>query len=418
MSPDKRTPLDREHYPILKRNVGVNADQPLVYLDSAATALTSTTVTDAYAAFLHTHCANIHRGAHQLAEEATDAYENARERLAAFFSVDNPERVIFTHGATEALNMAALGWAEHHVHPGDVIAIAEDNHHSNIIPWLTVAQRTGAEVLWIPLTEDGLLDYGAWSSILDCRPRVVALCQQSNVLGFSQLHLTRIAADAHEAGVVVALDGAQAAGYRPGGLTELFADFYACSAHKTGGLTGVGALICSQRVCNELVPVYTGGGMAASVTKDSWEPMEGVQALEAGTPPIAAAVAWSAALNALIETGVTTIADHTSWLAQRARAELGAIEGVQVLGGTVPARFQSLVSFTVDGIHPHDVGQALSDKGIMVRVGHHCARPLHKALGVKASVRASFGGYSTPEDVDALVSAVAAIAAQTHRKQA
>lgn len=410
MSPDKRTPLDREHYPILKRSVGVHADRPLVYLDSAATALTSTTVTDSYVRFLHTNCANIHRGAHQLAEEATDAYECTREKLATFFGMDNPEHVVMTHGATEALNLAAFGWAEHHLQPGDVIAIAEDNHHSNIIPWLMIAKRTGAEVLWIPLTPDGVLDYGIWTSILTCKPQIVALCQQSNVLGFAQLHLERIAADARDAGAVVVVDGAQAAGHKPCSMANLPADFYACSAHKMGGLTGVGALLCSERVFDSLEPVYGGGGMAASVTRDSWEAVDGVTALEAGTPPIAAAVAWAAALDELQAAGLRTIADHTSWLAQRARAGLCSLEGVTVLGSPVPARFQSLISFTIEGMHPHDVGQALSDAGIMVRVGHHCARPLHKALGLKASVRASFSGYSTAEDVDALVTAVAILA--------
>lgn len=411
----RKPPLDRSLYPILQRKMGPHADQPLVYLDSAATSLVSTAVTDAYAAFLHTHCANIHRGAHQLAEEATDAYEQAREHLAAFFAVDNPERVVITHGATEALNLAALGWANHHLQPGDIVAIAEDNHHSNIIPWLTVAKRRGAEVLWIPLTEDGLLDYSVWTSIVECGPTVVALCQQSNVLGFTQLHLERIAKEAHEAGAVVVLDGAQAAGHQPTSPTSLHADFYACSAHKMGGLTGVGALLCSDRIFDDIVPVYGGGGMAASVTRNGWEPMDGVNALEPGTPPIAATVAWTCALRELETAGLSTLADHSSWLAQHTRAELAAIDGIKVLGGNMPARFQSLVSFTVAGMHPHDVGQALSDQGIMVRVGHHCARPLHKALDTKASVRASFGGYSTAEDAGTLVSAVAKLAQQKER---
>lgn len=411
----RKPPLDRSLYPILQRKMGPHADQPLVYLDSAATSLVSTAVTDTYAAFLHTHCANIHRGAHQLAEEATDAYEQAREHLATFFAVDNPERVVITHGATEALNLAALGWADHHLQPGDIVAIAEDNHHANIIPWLIVAKRVGAEVLWIPLTNDGLLNYDAWRDIVKRHPRVVALCQQSNVLGFNQLHIQQIAADAYEAGAVIALDGAQAAGHQPCMPAEFHADFYACSAHKMGGLTGVGALLCSDRVFDGMVPVYGGGGMAASVTRNGWEPMDGVNALEPGTPPIAAAVAWTCALRELETAGLSALADHSSWLAQRTRAELAAIDGVKVLGGNVPARFQSLVSFTVAGMHPHDVGQALSDQGIMVRVGHHCARPLHKALDTKASIRASFGGYSTTEDADALVSAVAKLAQQKER---
>lgn len=397
------TPLDRELYPILERKVGRDADRPLVYLDSAATALVSRAVTDAHGAFLHASCANIHRGAHLLAEEATDAYECVRERLARFFGLEDAERLVFTHGATESLNLVALGWAAHHLRPGDVVAVAEDNHHSNIVPWLAVAERTGAEVSWIPLDGHGLLDYGVWGSIAGRRPRVVALCEQSNVLGFRQPSLGRIAADAREAGAVVVVDGAQAAGHGPCLPADLYADFYACSAHKMGGLTGVGALACSERVFRGLLPVYGGGGMAAAVGRSGWEPTEGVGAFEAGTPPIAGVVAWGAALDALEAADVTAVADHTRRLAQRVRSGLLSIQGVSVLGGAVPAPFNSLVSFTVEGVHPHDVSQRLSDAGIMVRAGHHCAKPLHRALRVRASVRASFAGYSRTQDADVLI---------------
>lgn len=400
------TPLDRGRYPILERKVGRAREASLVYLDSAATALVSTAVTDAHAAFLHTSCANIHRGAHLLAEEATDAYECVRERLARHLGVADAGRMVLTHGATESLNLAALGWAIHHLRPGDVVAVAEDNHHSNIVPWLAVAERTGAEVSWIPLDGDGLLDYGVWGSIACRRPRVVALCEQSNVLGFRQPSLGRIAADAREVGSVIVVDGAQAAAHGPVAPASLYADFYACSAHKMGGLTGVGALACSERVFDAMSPVYGGGGMAASVGRDGWEAVEGPGALEAGTPAIAAAVAWGAALEEREAAGVAVLADHARRLAQRARRGLSAIRGVSVLGGAVPAPMNALVSFTVDGVHPHDVSQRLSDAGVMVRAGHHCARPLHAALGVRASVRASFAGYNGDDDVDVLIRAV------------
>lgn len=403
-------PLDRGQYPILGRRIGRDGTRPLVYLDSAATALVPQAVIDAQSRFLRTSCANIHRGAHLLAEEATDAFESAREHVAAFFNAGSPERVIVTHGATESLNLAALGWAEPRLREGDLVVVAADNHHSNIVPWQMLAERRGLSLAWIPLTAGGLLDEEVWKTLAACGPKVVALCHQSNVLGFRQPALARIIAEAREAGAVVVLDGAQAAGHEPVDAAALGADFYGVSAHKMGGLTGVGALLCSKRVLPELRPVFGGGGMAARVDEGGWRAADGPEAFEAGTPPIAAAVAWGAALDSLAAAGLEAVAAHTRALAERARAELAAIPGVTVLGAGAPAPFESLASFTVEGVHPHDVGQALDGWGIMARAGHHCARPVHDALGARASVRASFAGYSTREEVDALVEAVERLA--------
>lgn len=390
----------------MERKVGAGGSHPLVYLDSAATSLVSERVTGACASFLHTSCANIHRGAHTLAEEATDAYEGARERLARFFGVEDAERFVFTRGATESLNLAALGWADHRLRPGDVVAVAEDNHHANIVPWQMLAQRRGARIEWIPVSREGLLDYGAWRRIAEGCPRLVALCQQSNVLGASQLDGLRIAREAQEIGAMVALDGAQAAGHGPVSVDGLPCDLYSCSAHKMGGLTGIGALMLSERAAAEMGPVYGGGGMISRVERAGYEPAPMPAALEAGTPPIAAAVAWAAAVDELEEAGLAAIAAHTSRLAERARYALAALPGVTVLGNGMPGSFSSLASFTVEGMHPHDVSQVLDDAGVMVRAGHHCAQPLHQALDARASVRASFAGYSTEEDVDALVDAL------------
>jgi cysteine desulfurase/selenocysteine lyase len=373
--------------------------------------LVSTAVIDAQTRFLQTSCANIHRGAHQLAEEATDAFEDAREKIASFFGVAHPDRVILTHGATESLNVVARGWAEYALQKGDLVVVAADNHHSNIVPWHMLAERKGLSLAFLPLTREGLLDEAVWKSLVAREPKVVALCQQSNVLGFRQPSLARIAAEAQEAGAVVVLDGAQAAGHELVNFDELSADFYAFSAHKMGGMTGVGALLCSPRVRENLHPVYGGGGMAARVSEEGWQAVPGPEALEAGTPPIAATVAWSAALDQLQEAGLSAVAAHTRNLAERARNLLSSLPGVTVLGGQVPLPFESLVSFTVEEIHPHDVGQSLSLAGVMVRAGYHCARPVHEALGARASVRASFAGYSTQEEVDALVNAVALLTA-------
>ena len=249
-------PLDRAQYPIIERRVGRDGTCPLVYLDSAATALVPDSVIEAHGRFLRTSCANIHRGAHRLAEEATDAFESAREHVAAFFGVDEPEHVVLTHGATESLNLAALGWAAHHLVPGDLAVVAADNHHSNLVPWQMLAERQGLCLAWLPLTPEGLLDEEAWASLAEQVPKLVALCQQSNVLGFRQPALARIATDAGAAGAMVGMDGAQAAGHEPVDFAALGADFYAVSAHKMGGLTGVGALLCSPRAFAGLQPVY------------------------------------------------------------------------------------------------------------------------------------------------------------------
>lgn len=407
---ENRPPLDRAQYPILERWIGRNGDCPLVYLDSAATTLVADPVIEAQAVFLRTRCANIHRGAHQLAEEATDAFESARERVAAFFGVGEPERVVLTHGATESLNLAALGWAANQLAPGDLVVVAADNHHSNLVPWQMLAERQGLTLAWLPLTSEGLLDEEAWASLAERGPKLLALCQQSNVLGFRQPALARIATEARVAGALVVMDGAQAAGHEPVDFAALGADFYAISAHKMGGLTGVGALLCSPHAFADLQPVYGGGGMAARVDADGWRAVPGPEAFEAGTPPIAAAVAWATALDSLEVAGLEAVAAHTRTLAERARRALSALSGVTVLGHEVEAPFESLVSFAVAGVHPHDVSQALDGAGLMVRAGHHCARPVHAALGVRASVRASFAGYSTEKEVDALVKAVTQLA--------
>lgn len=398
-------PLDRAQFPVLERRIGRDGARPLAYLDSAATSLVPLRVTDAVTRFLHTSCANIHRGAHTLAEEATDAYECARERLAAHLGVGDASRVVFTHGATESLNLAALGWAEHTLGPGDVVAVAEDNHHANIVCWQMLAERRGVEIAWIPVDADGRLDYGAWCRIAERGPKLAALSQQSNVVGWEQPDLARIMDDARLAGAFTALDGAQAVGHEAVDLAALPVDFYALSAHKMLGLTGIGALACSPRALERMRPALGGGGMVAQVDARGYAAAPGPQGFEAGTPAIAAAVAWDEALRMLEEAGMEAIRRHVAALAARAQRELSALPGVRVLGGTSPAS-ASLVSFTVDGVHPHDASAALDAEGVLVRAGHHCAKPLHAALGVRASVRASFAGYSSDGDVDALLGAV------------
>lgn len=402
--------IDRAQFPVLERRVGRDGDRPLVYLDSAATSLVPSRVTGAVARFLDTSCANIHRGAHRLAEEATDAYEGAREHVAAFLGVGDPDRLVFTRGATEAMNLAAFGWAAHALAPGDVVAVAEDNHHANIVCWQMLAERRGVELAWVPVGDDGLLDVEAWRRIAERGPKLVALALQSNVLGFRQPSLETVMCEAREAGAHVALDAAQAAGHGPLRFDDLPADFLVVSAHKMMGLTGIGALALSARAAAGMRPVFGGGGMIERVDRDGFATATLPAALEPGTPPLAAAVAWDEALRLIEEVGVGCVAAHTQVLASCAAHELAKIPGVHVLGGGSGLLFESLVSFEVEGIHPHDVSRLLDDTGIAVRAGHHCAQPLHRALGVPASVRASFAGYSNSDDVDAFVAAVECIA--------
>ena len=300
-------PIDRAGFPILERRIGKGEGRPLVYLDSAATALVPERVVRAVERFYATSCANIHRGAHALAEEATDAYECAREDVARFFGVQDAGRVVLTHGATESMHLAAFGWAEHALAPGDVVAVAEDNHHANVVCWHQLARRRGVEVAWIPVDGQGRLDYAAWCAVAERGPKLVALAHQSNVLGFRQPALARIMDDARGVGACIVLDGAQAAGHEPFAFDEARVDFYALSAHKMMGLTGIGALLCSERAFARMEPVVGGGGMVERVDREGFVPASGPAAYEAGTPAIAAAVAWREALALLGEAGLDRV---------------------------------------------------------------------------------------------------------------
>lgn len=403
------TPLDRAQYPILSRRVGRNGEWPLAYLDSAATALTSERVLGAASDFLRASCANIHRGAHCLAEEATDAYESSREVVADFMGVGDSDRLVFTHGATESLNLVAQGWAGRALRAGDVVAIAEDNHHANIVGWQMAAQKAGFEIAWIPINQQGLLDDAAWHEILGHKPAAVALSAQSNVLGYRQPRLDAMIADAKDAGCLVILDAAQSISHANVFFDASGVDFCAVSGHKMGAFTGVGALACSSRGIELLDPLVGGGGMVERVHRDGYRPSSAPDAFEAGTPPIVAAVSWAEAVRQMEEAGVSAISRHVKEISAFVQGAFFRMPGVSVLGSDEVAR-ESLLSFTVDGIHPHDVSAALDSRGIAVRAGHHCAQPLHRALGVAASVRASFGGYITWEEAQALVKAVSELA--------
>ncbi|MCG0064627.1 cysteine desulfurase [Streptomyces tricolor] len=395
----------RKDFPILERTVASGA--PLVYLDSGATTQKPLQVLDAERDFYLTHNAAVHRGAHQLAGEATEAYEQARHTVARFIGAADDE-VVFTKNTTEGINLVAyaLGNAGR-LGPGDRIVVTEMEHHANLVPWQQLAQRTGATLDWFGLTDDGRLDLSRADELLDERTKVLALTHQSNVLG--TLNPVRALADrAHAHGALVVVDGAQSVPHRPVDVRELGADFLAFSGHKMLGPNGIGVLWGRAGLLAELPPFLTGGSMIEIVEMDRTTFLPPPQRFEAGVPMAAQAVGLAAAVAYLERLGMAEVAAYEETLTARALHLLAEVPGVRVVGPADPAGRGSAVSFTVEGIHPHDVGQVLDERGVAVRVGHHCARPIVRRYGVPATTRASFYVYNTPDEVDALVEGVRA----------
>ncbi|WP_318204482.1 cysteine desulfurase [Streptomyces sp. SCL15-4] len=395
----------RKDFPILGRTVASGA--PLVYLDSGATTQKPLQVLDAERDFYLTRNAAVHRGAHQLAGEATEAYEQARHTVARFIGAADDE-VVFTKNTTEAVNLVAyaLGNAGR-VGPGDRIVVTEMEHHANLVPWQQLAERTGATLDWFGLTDEGRLDLTRADELLDERTKVLALTHQSNVLG--TLNPVRELADrAHAVGALVVVDGAQSVPHRPVDVTELGADFLAFSGHKMLGPNGIGVLWGRAELLAGLPPFLTGGSMIEIVEMDRTTFLPPPQRFEAGVPMTAQAVGLAAAVEYLERLGMAEVAAYEDTLTARALELLAEVPGVRIVGPGDLTDRGSAVSFTVDGVHPHDVGQVLDERGVAVRVGHHCARPLARRLGVPATTRASFYVYNTPDEVDALVAGVRA----------
>lgn len=414
-SPVTRTALDvarlREDFPILSRTV--RDGRPLVYLDSGATSQRPLAVLDAERDFLLTSNAAVHRGAHQLAEEATDAYEAARETIAAFVGV-GPDEIVFTKNATEGINVVAYALGDPRaagilggkaLGPGDTVVITELEHHANLVPWQELCHRTGATLRWFPLRDDYRLDLSDIDSLLTPATKVLALTHQSNVLGTIP-PVADLTAAAHRAGALVVLDACQSVPHFPVDVTALGVDFAAFSGHKMLGPTGIGGLYGRYDLLEVLPPFLTGGSMIEQVYMDHSTYLPPPARFEAGTPPVTQAVALATAVDYLSNIGMAAVAAHETELAARAIDGLHRLEGVTVFGPSEMTDRGSAVAFLVDGIHPHDVGQLLDDAGVAVRVGHHCAWPLHRRYGVSASTRATFGVYSTADEVDALLAAV------------
>ncbi|WP_328714846.1 cysteine desulfurase [Nocardia salmonicida] len=394
----------RADFPILHRTV--RDGKPLVYLDSGATSQRPLQVLDAEREFLLTRNSAVHRGAHQLAEEATDSYEQARADIARFVGAD-PGEIVFTKNATESLNLVANAFGDdrfpYKVGPGDEIVITELEHHANLVPWQELARRTGATLTWYGITDDGRIDLDSLE--LSSATKVLAFSHQSNVTG-AVAPVDELIRRAKAVGALVVLDACQSVPHMAVDFHELGVDFAAFSGHKMLGPMGVGGLYGRRALLEETPPFITGGSMIETVTMEKTTYAPPPQRFEAGTPMTSQVVGLAAAVRYLEELGMDAIAAHEHALTGAALEGLSGIDGVRIVGPVENVDRGGAVSFVVDGIHAHDVGQILDDQGVAIRVGHHCAWPLHRRFGVAATARASFAVYNTLDEVDALVAAV------------
>ena len=381
----------------------VLAQEGLVYLDSAATAQTVRPAIEAMDRYYETYRATIHRSVYPIAAQATDAYEAARDKVAAFAGAA-PGETVFTRNATEAINLVAYAWGRANVRPDDLVLTTVMEHHSNIVPW----QLLDCELAYVPIGDDGLLDLDALDALLARRPKLVCVAHVSNVLGTIN-PLAEIAERAHAAGALVLVDGAQAAPSLPVDFHALGVDFYAWTGHKAYGPTGIGVLHGRRELLEAMPPFLGGGHMIARVGdyESTWA--EPPARFEAGTMPIAEAIGLGAAVDWLASIGMENVREHGRDVTAYAVERLSEVEEVTLHGTRDPERRGSLVAFSFEGVHPHDVAEILGRQGVCVRAGHHCAQPLHRRLGTPASTRASFAVHSTHEDVDRLIEALGTV---------
>jgi cysteine desulfurase/selenocysteine lyase len=399
-------PLDvltlRKDFPILTREVRPGV--PLVYLDSTATTQKPLPVLEAMEAFYRTNNANIHRGVHTLAEEATAMYEQARQDVANFINAASADEIIFTRNATESINLVAYTWARANLKAGDLVILTEMEHHSNLVPWIMLASERGVDLDFIPVTGAGLLDLEVYQRLLTRNPKLVAFTGMSNVLGTIN-PVAEIVKLAHAAGALTLVDGAQSVPHLPVDVQALGVDFLAFSAHKLLGPTGIGALYGRANLLRAMPPFLGGGDMIKTVHLRSFTPNDVPHKFEAGTPAIAEAVGFGAAVQYLTRLGMQAVAAHEREIVSYALERLEEIPGVQVFGPPADKK-GGVAAFTLEGVHPHDIAQILDRDGIAIRAGHHCAQPLHEKCGITATARASFYVYSLPEEVDALVNGI------------
>jgi cysteine desulfurase/selenocysteine lyase len=413
--------LNLEAFPVdrLRRDFPVLAtllrgETPLIYLDNAATTQCPRPVIQAIVDVYERTYANVHRGIHTLSEQATELYEGARETVRSFINAASADEVVFTRGTTEGINLVARSWGDANVRAGDEILLTEMEHHSNIVPWQQLAARCGAVLKYVPITDDGLLQLDALKEMLGPRTRIVAITAVSNVLGMIN-PITEIARRARQVGARVLVDAAQSVPHLPTDVQALGADFVAFSGHKMLGPSGVGVLWARRELLDAMPPFLGGGGMIRRVKLDGFEPADLPAKFEAGTPPIVPAIALGAAIRYLQAISLEAVAAHERRLTERAHDVLGAIEGVRILGPS-PDKKSGIVSFTMAGLHAHDIAQVLDRYGIAIRPGHHCTMPLHKRFGIAASARASFYVYNTLAEIDALGMALEQTKAVFRRK--
>jgi len=393
----------REDFPILDRTVGDGQD--LVYLDNAATTQTAEPVVDAIVNYYHGTNANVHRGIHHLSQEASIAYEEAHDRLADFVGADGREEMIFTKNTTESMNLVAYAWGLNELEPGDNVVLTEMEHHSSFVTWQQIAKRTGAEVRYIGVTEDGRLDGGEAAELIDSDTGMVSALHVSNVLG-TIVDLSELADIAHDHGALLFGDGAQAVPNMPVDVKDLGVDFYAFSGHKMAGPTGIGGLYGRREILEEMKPFLYGGDMIERVSFEETTWNELPWKYEAGTPLIAQGIALAEAADYLDSIGLDRIKRHEGALAAYAMDQLGEFDDVEIYGPPAGEERGGVVAFNVDGIHAHDLSSICNDFGVAIRAGDHCTQPLHGKMGIAASARASFYAYNTREEVDRLIEAV------------
>jgi len=392
-------------FPIFQREIRPGI--PLVYLDSAATSQKPIAVIESMESYYRLHNANIHRGIHTLAEEATSMYEEARGKVARFINARSKKEIIFTKNTTESINLVSYSWARKFLKAGDLVILTEMEHHSNLVPWQMLAAEKDIRLEFIPVSENGLLDLDVFDELLNQQPKLVAFTHMSNVLGTINPAKEMIA-KAHLVGAIVLVDGAQSVPHFHVDVTDLDADFYVFSSHKLLGPTGIGALYGKQAILETMPPFLGGGDMIKKVQLRSFKPNDLPHKFEAGTPAIAEGVGFGAAVDYLNQIGMDEIARHEKDITDYALTRLQEVENVKIFG-TQRENRGGVISFQVGSVHPHDVAQILDYSGIAVRAGHHCAMPLHEKFGIPATTRASFYLYNTNQDVDRLIEGLLAV---------
>jgi cysteine desulfurase/selenocysteine lyase len=401
----------RADFPILSRTIG---DRPLVYLDSASSSHKPRQVLDAERTFVEQHYSNVHRGVHTLSQEATDAYEAARETVARFLSAPDSREVVFTKNATEAYNLVAYSFgnaaagSRFALGPGDEVCVTEMEHHSNLVPWQMLCERTGATLRWIPLTDEGRLDLTDLDTLVNERTKVLAFVHVSNILG-TENPVDVLVARAREVGALTLLDGAQSAPHQSVDVVALGVDYFVLTGHKMLAPSGVGVLWGRRELLDAMPPFLGGGSMIEVVQMSGSTYAPSPERFEAGTPVISQAVALAAACDYLDEIGLDRVRAHEQALTARLIEGIHGLSGVRVIGPDSMQMRGAAVSFAIDGVHPHDVGQSLDELGIAVRVGHHCAAPVCRRYGVAATTRASSYLYNTAAEIDALLGGIVTV---------